>query len=387
LPNSAQNSPNPHNGNEWHGQANVNSNSSSGNAMNSSSSSNDVVSFNQIPWERLDFVDTKDIDEKKLDPKILKVQNMALGRQLNVNKKAISLLEDQLSKFEKKHIETLTQLQTLNSSWNSLDKELSILIEKFNPSGGNFPKPNFDTDNDSNSEFQERQDFTKKLLETILSQISTVLSAQIQQLPNADSDYRDRFEKFQKSVDELQMENRELRLQLSHEQNVRTKLETKTENIQERLEDSQYELEKANLAIERLRHSNEKPADNNSSTSGDNPTSIVQTNGISSDNFDEMTLRLKQEKAELQTMCEGRLLEIVELRAQKVKLENELQRTKLELSNISEETICNSTAYRMLSSKCEFFHAERDSYRDRVDNLSKEMDELKEKKKGFKRIF
>jgi len=160
LPNSAQNSPNPHNGNEWHGQANVNSNSSSGNAMNSSSSSssssNDVVSFNQIPWERLDFVDTKDIDEKKLDPKILKVQNMALGRQLNVNKKAISLLEDQLSKFEKKHIETLTQLQTLNSSWNSLDKELSILIEKINPSGGNFPKPNFDTDNDSNSEFQER---------------------------------------------------------------------------------------------------------------------------------------------------------------------------------------------------------------------------------------
>nr|XP_002119359.1 E3 ubiquitin-protein ligase BRE1B [Ciona intestinalis] len=315
---------------------------------------------------------------EEMDLKMLKFQNKKLWEKIEIRRQAERELEDQIETMEAKQTATDATLSLVNRYWDQLDENIKITLKRLGQDSDEVVEENSTQDEEDlkkksfhrllcDNDFQvikenvaDRLDFSRrtfaKVIDAILDQKKqqTSISEAIKENENVEEHLKTEVGKLEEANNNLQelttglqAEHHKFYMDRSNVEEKINLLEERVEELQETAETARWELKKTRLREDRLtRHLAEALDKINKGTLVEASTS----NAAAAET--ETAAKAPNEQAEEAVLlAESRLNELETLKKQHQDCLKELERAKIDLRNIPDSLIIQSSEYRTLKSQ------------------------------------
>uniref|UniRef100_H2XT97 E3 ubiquitin protein ligase n=1 Tax=Ciona intestinalis TaxID=7719 RepID=H2XT97_CIOIN len=337
---------------------------------------------------------------EEMDLKMLKFQNKKLWEKIEIRRQAERELEDQIETMEAKQTATDATLSLVNRYWDQLDENIKITLKRLGQDSDEVVEENSTQDEEDlkkkseftrnkilalnflpafhrllcDNDFQvikenvaDRLDFSRRTFAKVIDAILDQKKQQTSISERAIKENENVEEHLKTEVGKLEEANNNLQelttgLQAEHHKfymdrsNVEEKinlLEERVEELQETAETARWELKKTRLREDRLtRHLAEALDKINKGTLVEASTSnaaAAETETAAKILFKSQAPNEQAEEAVL--LAESRLNELETLKKQHQDCLKELERAKIDLRNIPDSLIIQSSEYRTLKSQ------------------------------------
>lgn len=370
-----------------------------------------------IPAENIGAV----ANEDELDLKVLQFQNKKLGERLEELKVEEEKLKDQVEKLKKQRESDMNIISVINRHWMQLDEDIKTILQRYEGIGEEDSEQtsneatlsyldylaNLDSDQ-VREEVAKRSTATKEHTRKLLSYVeksgpfvTTPAPKVIKELSNDEIDVvgeeskeeeQQQPELTQKtSADEqekpdLEADNKQLRELVTslHQKQQTTSLEfseirdkyalaqKEISQLNTELQDALYELQKANHRVDNLVKRLNELEDVNKRLRDGNTAPGEQGDSGPAQN-DETSTELE----DLQELSKTRLEELEKLNDNYITSQQELEKLKLEITNIPESAVLQSAPYKCLQSQFSVLYGEVTQLRQQLDDTRRALSSTK----------
>ncbi|KAK4875640.1 hypothetical protein RN001_012062 [Aquatica leii] len=354
---------------------------------------------------------------EEMDIKVLQFQNKKLAQRIEQRLRTEAELRQRIEQLEKRQTQDDAVLNVVNRYWNQLNEDIRVLLQRFDAETSDESESK--NENEATTSFltqlstwdkeelddklANRVQVSKRAVAKVIQafdrlmqrneKITLVLKGELegQEAPTIDEVIRN-------ANIELQAENRNLQglntslhekyhtnsLKMSELQDSVTAKETETAELKNQIDDLQYELEKVRCrndklenhlaeAIEKLKTYHQLHGDqekDNNTTQQPKPT--IQS-GVSQAKLEDLT----KEVEEWRELANNRLQELDKLHQQHRETLKEVEKLKMDIRQLPESVIVETTEYKCLQSQFSVLYNESMQLKTQLDEARQQLQSSK----------
>lgn len=348
---------------------------------------------------------------EEMDIKVLQFQNKKLAQRIEQRLRTESELRQRIEQLEKRQTQDDAVLNVVNRYWNQLNEDVRVLLQRFDAETSDESENK--NENEATTSFltqlstwdkeelddklANRVQVSKRAVAKVIQafdrlmqrneKITLVLKGELegQEAPTIDEVIRNT------NID-VQAENRNLQalnislhekyhtisLKMSELQDSVTAKETETAELKNQIDDLQYELEKVRCrndklenhlgeAIEKLKTYHQLHGDQEKDTT-QQPKPTIQS-GVSQAKLEDLT----KEVEEWRELANNRLQELDKLHQQHRETLKEVEKLKMDIRQLPESVIVETTEYKCLQSQFSVLYNESMQLKTQLDEARQQL--------------
>ncbi|KAF5279193.1 hypothetical protein FQR65_LT03440 [Abscondita terminalis] len=352
---------------------------------------------------------------EEMDIKVLQFQNKKLAQRIEQRLRTEAELRQRIEQLEKRQTQDDAVLNVVNRYWNQLNEDIRVLLQRFDAETSDESESK--NENEATTSFltqlstwdkeelddklANRVQVSKRAVAKVIQafdrlmqrneKITLVLKGELegQDAPTID-------ELIRNANIELQAENRNLQglntslhekyhtisLKMSELQDSVTAKETETAELKNQIDDLQYELEKVRCrndklenhlaeAIEKLKTYHQLHGDQEKDTA-QQPKPTIQS-GVSQAKLEDLT----KEVEEWRELANNRLQELDKLHQQHRETLKEVEKLKMDIRQLPESVIVETTEYKCLQSQFSVLYNESMQLKTQLDEARQQLQSSK----------
>ncbi|CAB0029683.1 unnamed protein product [Trichogramma brassicae] len=319
---------------------------------------------------------------EEMDMKVLQFQNKKLAQRLDQRHRLEAELRQRIEQLEKRQTQDDAVLNVVNRYWNQLNEDIRVLLQRFDA----------ETADESENKIQVSKRAVSKVVQAFdrLSQrnekITLALKGEIdgEEAPNIDEVVR-------KANSEIQTENRNLQainiqlhekyhtisLKMSELQDTITAKDTLAAELHNQVDDLQYELNKVQARNDKLEHHLGEAIEklktyqqiHGSDDKGNNKSNTIVASGVSQTKLED----LQRELEETRELANNRLQELDKLHQQHRDALKEVEKLKMDIRQLPESVIVETTEYKCLQSQFSVLYNESMQLKTQLDEARQQL--------------
>ncbi|KAL7293971.1 hypothetical protein TKK_0012550 [Trichogramma kaykai] len=347
---------------------------------------------------------------EEMDMKVLQFQNKKLAQRLDQRHRLEAELRQRIEQLEKRQTQDDAVLNVVNRYWNQLNEDIRVLLQRFDAETADESENKNESEATTSFLMQlsswDKEELDDKLAHRVqvskravskvvqafdrLSQrnekITLALKGEIdgEEAPNIDEVVR-------KANSEIQTENRNLQainiqlhekyhtisLKMSELQDTITAKDTLAAELHNQVDDLQYELNKVQARNDKLEHHLGEAIEklktyqqiHGSDDKGNNKSNTIVASGVSQTKLED----LQRELEETRELANNRLQELDKLHQQHRDALKEVEKLKMDIRQLPESVIVETTEYKCLQSQFSVLYNESMQLKTQLDEARQQL--------------
>ncbi|XP_014224845.1 E3 ubiquitin-protein ligase Bre1 isoform X2 [Trichogramma pretiosum] len=347
---------------------------------------------------------------EEMDMKVLQFQNKKLAQRLDQRHRLEAELRQRIEQLEKRQTQDDAVLNVVNRYWNQLNEDIRVLLQRFDAETADESENKNESEATTSFLMQlsswDKEELDDKLAHRVqvskravskvvqafdrLSQrnekITLALKGEIdgEEAPNIDEVVR-------KANNEIQTENRNLQainiqlhekyhtisLKMSELQDTITAKDTLAAELHNQVDDLQYELNKVQARNDKLEHHLGEAIEklktyqqiHGSDDKGNNKSNTIVASGVSQTKLED----LQRELEETRELANNRLQELDKLHQQHRDALKEVEKLKMDIRQLPESVIVETTEYKCLQSQFSVLYNESMQLKTQLDEARQQL--------------
>ncbi|EFN79821.1 E3 ubiquitin-protein ligase Bre1 isoform X4 [Harpegnathos saltator] len=351
---------------------------------------------------------------EEMDMKVLQFQNKKLAQRLEQRHRVEAELRQRIEQLEKRQMQDDAVLNVVNRYWNQLNEDIRVLLQRFDAETADESENKNESEATTSFLMQlsswDKEELDDKLANRVqvskravskvvqafdrLSQrnekITLALKGQFDgdEAPNIDEVVR-------RANAEIQMENRNLQainiqlhekyhtisLKMSELQDTITGKDTLAAELRNQVDDLQYELNKVRARNDKLEHHLGEAIEklkafqqiHGTDEKGSNKPSTLVASSVSQTKLED----LQRELEETRELANNRLQELDKLHQQHRDTLKEVEKLKMDIRQLPESVIVETTEYKCLQSQFSVLYNESMQLKTQLDDARQQLQSSK----------
>ncbi|KAK0086594.1 hypothetical protein PV325_002903 [Microctonus aethiopoides] len=351
---------------------------------------------------------------EEMDMKVLQFQNRKLAQRLDQRHRMETELRQRIEQLEKRQTQDDAVLNVVNRYWNQLNEDIRVLLQRFDAETADESENKNESEATTSFLMQlsswDKEELDDKLAHRVqvskravskvvqafdrLSQRNEKITLALKgehngdEAPNIDEDVK-------KANAEIQAENRNLQainiqlhekyhtmsLKMSELQDTITGKDTLTAELRNQVDDLQYELNKVRARNDKLEHHLGEAIEklktfqqiHGSDEKGSNKSTTLVASSVSQTKLDD----LQRELEETRELSNNRLQELDKLHQQHRDALKEVEKLKMDIRQLPESVIVETTEYKCLQSQFSVLYNESMQLKTQLDDARQQLQSSK----------
>ncbi|KAK0162907.1 hypothetical protein PV327_006638 [Microctonus hyperodae] len=351
---------------------------------------------------------------EEMDMKVLQFQNRKLAQRLEQRHRMETELRQRIEQLEKRQTQDDAVLNVVNRYWNQLNEDIRVLLQRFDAETADESENKNESEATTSFLMQlsswDKEELDDKLAHRVqvskravskvvqafdrLSQRNEKITLALKgehsgdEAPNIDEDVK-------KANAEIQAENRNLQainiqlhekyhtmsLKMSELQDTITGKDTLTAELRNQVDDLQYELNKVRARNDKLEHHLGEAIEklktfqqiHGSDEKGSNKSTTLVASSVSQTKLDD----LQRELEETRELANNRLQELDKLHQQHRDALKEVEKLKMDIRQLPESVIVETTEYKCLQSQFSVLYNESMQLKTQLDDARQQLQSSK----------
>ncbi|XP_074106395.1 E3 ubiquitin-protein ligase Bre1 isoform X1 [Cotesia typhae] len=350
---------------------------------------------------------------EEMDMKVLQFQNKKLAQRLEQRHRIETELRQRIEQLEKRQMQDDAVLNVVNRYWNQLNEDIRVLLQRFDAETAD-ESENKNESEATTSFLMQLSSWDKEELNDKLAHRVQVSKRAVSKVVQAFDRLSQRNEKIslalkgeysgetlqideviKKTNIEIQAENRNLQainlqlhekyhamsLKMSELQDTITGKDTLTAELRNQVDDLQYELNKVRARNDKLEHHLGEAIEklktfqqiHGSDEKGNNKSTSLVASSVSQTKLDDV----QRELEETREMANNRLQELDKLHQQHRDALKEVEKLKMDIRQLPESVIVETTEYKCLQSQFSVLYNESMQLKTQLDDTRQQLQSSK----------
>ncbi|XP_008209347.1 E3 ubiquitin-protein ligase Bre1 isoform X2 [Nasonia vitripennis] len=350
---------------------------------------------------------------EEMDMKVLQFQNKKLAQRLEQRHRVEIELRQRIEQLEKRQTQDDAVLNVVNRYWNQLNEDIRVLLQRFDAETAD-ESENKNESEATTSFLMQLSSWDKEELDDKLANRVQVSKRAVSKVVQAFDRLSQRNEKItlalkgefdeeapnidevvRKANCDLQMENRNLQainiqlhekyhtisLKMSELQDTITGKDTLAAELRNQVDDLQYELNKVRARNDKLEHHLGEAIEklkafqqiHGTDDKGSNKPSTLVATGVSQTKLED----LQREIEETRELANNRLQELDKLHQQHRDALKEVEKLKMDIRQLPESVIVETTEYKCLQSQFSVLYNESMQLKTQLDEARQQLQSSK----------
>ncbi|XP_043282592.1 E3 ubiquitin-protein ligase Bre1 isoform X2 [Venturia canescens] len=351
---------------------------------------------------------------EEMDMKVLQFQNKKLQQRLEQRMRMETELRQRIEQLEKRQTQDDAVLNVVNRYWNQLNEDIRVLLQRFDAETAD-ESENKNESEATTSFLMQLSSWDKEELDDKLANRVQVSKRAVSKVVQAFDRLSQRNEKItlalkgefegddgpkvddvvRKANAEIQMENRNLQainiqlhekyhtisLKMSELQDTMTGKDTLAAELRNQVDDLQYELNKVRARNDKLEHHLGEAIEklkafqqfHGTDEKGSNKPSTLVASSVSQTKLDD----LQRELEESRELANNRLHELDKLHQQHRDALKEVEKLKMDIRQLPESVIVETTEYKCLQSQFSVLYNESMQLKTQLDDARQQLQSSK----------
>ncbi|KYN03818.1 E3 ubiquitin-protein ligase Bre1 [Cyphomyrmex costatus] len=351
---------------------------------------------------------------EEMDMKVLQFQNKKLAQRLEQRHRMEAELRQRIEQLEKRQMQDDAVLNVVNRYWNQLNEDIRVLLQRFDAETAD-ESENKNESEATTSFLMQLSSWDKEELDDKLANRVQVSKRAVSKVVQAFDRLSQRNEKItlalkgefdgeetpnidevvRRANAEIQMENRNLQatniqlhekyhtisLKMSELQDTITGKDTLAAELRNQVDDLQYELNKVRARNDKLEHHLGEAVEklkafqqiHGTDEKGSNKPNTLVASSVSQTKLDDM----QRELEETRELANNRLQELDKLHQQHRDTLKEVEKLKMDIRQLPESVIVETTEYKCLQSQFSVLYNESMQLKTQLDDARQQLQSSK----------
>ncbi|XP_066601634.1 E3 ubiquitin-protein ligase Bre1 isoform X2 [Prorops nasuta] len=351
---------------------------------------------------------------EEMDMKVLQFQNKKLAQRLEQRHRMEAELRQRIEQLEKRQMQDDAVLNVVNRYWNQLNEDIRVLLQRFDAETAD-ESENKNESEATTSFLMQLSSWDKEELDDKLANRVQVSKRAVSKVVQAFDRLSQRNEKItlalkgefdgeeapnidevvKRANSEIQMENRNLQainiqlhekyhtisLKMSELQDTITGKDTLAAELRNQVDDLQYELNKVRARNDKLEHHLGEAIEklkafqqiHGTDEKGSNKPNTLVASSVSQTKLDD----LQRELEETRELANNRLQELDKLHQQHRDALKEVEKLKMDIRQLPESVIVETTEYKCLQSQFSVLYNESMQLKTQLDDARQQLQSSK----------
>ncbi|XP_077267633.1 E3 ubiquitin-protein ligase Bre1 isoform X2 [Temnothorax americanus] len=351
---------------------------------------------------------------EEMDMKVLQFQNKKLAQRLEQRHRMEAELRQRIEQLEKRQMQDDAVLNVVNRYWNQLNEDIRVLLQRFDAETAD-ESENKNESEATTSFLMQLSSWDKEELDDKLANRVQVSKRAVSKVVQAFDRLSQRNEKItlalkgefngeeapnidevvRRANAEIQMENRNLQainiqlhekyhtisLKMSELQDTITGKDTLAAELRNQVDDLQYELNKVRARNDKLEHHLGEAIEklkafqqiHGTDEKGSNKPNTLVASSVSQTKLDD----LQRELEETRELANNRLQELDKLHQQHRDTLKEVEKLKMDIRQLPESVIVETTEYKCLQSQFSVLYNESMQLKTQLDDARQQLQSSK----------
>lgn len=350
---------------------------------------------------------------EEMDMKVLQFQNKKLAQRLEQRHRMEAELRQRIEQLEKRQMQDDAVLNVVNRYWNQLNEDIRVLLQRFDAETAD-ESENKNESEATTSFLMQLSSWDKEELDDKLANRVQVSKRAVSKVVQAFDRLSQRNEKItlalkgefdgeapnidevvRRANAEIQMENRNLQainiqlhekyhtisLKMSELQDTITGKDTLAAELRNQVDDLQYELNKVRARNDKLEHHLGEAIEklkafqqiHGTDEKGSNKPSTLVASSVSQTKLED----LQRELEETRELANNRLQELDKLHQQHREALKEVEKLKMDIRQLPESVIVETTEYKCLQSQFSVLYNESMQLKTQLDDARQQLQSSK----------
>ncbi|OAD60192.1 E3 ubiquitin-protein ligase Bre1 [Eufriesea mexicana] len=351
---------------------------------------------------------------EEMDMKVLQFQNKKLAQRLEQRHRVEAELRQRIEQLEKRQMQDDAVLNVVNRYWNQLNEDIRVLLQRFDAETAD-ESENKNESEATTSFLMQLSSWDKEELDDKLANRVQVSKRAVSKVVQAFDRLSQRNEKItlalkgefdgeeapnidevvRRANAEIQMENRNLQainiqlhekyhtisLKMSELQDTITGKDTLAAELRNQVDDLQYELNKVRARNDKLEHHLGEAIEklkafqqiHGSDEKGSNKPNTLVASSVSQTKLED----LQRELEETRELANNRLQELDKLHQQHRDALKEVEKLKMDIRQLPESVIVETTEYKCLQSQFSVLYNESMQLKTQLDDARQQLQSSK----------
>ncbi|XP_031848348.1 E3 ubiquitin-protein ligase Bre1 isoform X2 [Nomia melanderi] len=351
---------------------------------------------------------------EEMDMKVLQFQNKKLAQRLEQRHRVEAELRQRIEQLEKRQMQDDAVLNVVNRYWNQLNEDIRVLLQRFDAETAD-ESENKNESEATTSFLMQLSSWDKEELDDKLANRVQVSKRAVSKVVQAFDRLSQRNEKItlalkgefdgeeapnidevvRRANSEIQMENRNLQainiqlhekyhtisLKMSELQDTITGKDTLAAELRNQVDDLQYELNKVRARNDKLEHHLGEAIEklkafqqiHGTDEKGSNKPNTLVASSVSQTKLED----LQRELEETRELANNRLQELDKLHQQHRDTLKEVEKLKMDIRQLPESVIVETTEYKCLQSQFSVLYNESMQLKTQLDDARQQLQSSK----------
>ncbi|XP_003486466.1 E3 ubiquitin-protein ligase Bre1 isoform X2 [Bombus impatiens] len=351
---------------------------------------------------------------EEMDMKVLQFQNKKLAQRLEQRHRVEAELRQRIEQLEKRQMQDDAVLNVVNRYWNQLNEDIRVLLQRFDAETAD-ESENKNESEATTSFLMQLSSWDKEELDDKLANRVQVSKRAVSKVVQAFDRLSQRNEKItlalkgefdgeeapnidevvRRANSEIQMENRNLQainiqlhekyhtisLKMSELQDTITGKDTLAAELRNQVDDLQYELNKVRARNDKLEHHLGEAIEklkafqqiHGTDEKGSNKPNTLVASSVSQTKLED----LQRELEETRELANNRLQELDKLHQQHRDALKEVEKLKMDIRQLPESVIVETTEYKCLQSQFSVLYNESMQLKTQLDDARQQLQSSK----------
>lgn len=351
---------------------------------------------------------------EEMDMKVLQFQNKKLAQRLEQRHRMEAELRHRIEQLEKRQTQDDAVLNVVNRYWNQLNEDIRVLLQRFDAETAD-ESENKNESEATTSFLMQLSSWDKEELDAKLAHRVQVSKRAVSKVVQAFDRLSQRNEKItlalkgeyegneapnidetvRKANVEIQTENRSLQainiqlhekyhtmsLKMSELQDTITGKDTLSAELRNQVDDLQYELNKVRARNDKLEHHLGEAIEklkafqqiHGNDEKGNNKSTTIVSSSVPQTKLDD----LQRELEETRELANNRLQELDKLHQQHRDILKEVEKLKMDIRQLPESVIVETTEYKCLQSQFSVLYNESMQLKTQLDDTRQQLQSSK----------
>nr|XP_050848492.1 E3 ubiquitin-protein ligase Bre1 isoform X2 [Vespula vulgaris] len=346
---------------------------------------------------------------EEMDMKVLQFQNKKLAQRLEQRHRMEAELRQRIEQLEKRQMQDDAVLNVVNRYWNQLNEDIRVLLQRFDAETAD-ESENKNESEATTSFLMQLSSWDKEELDDKLANRVQVSKRAVSKVVQAFDRLSQRNEKItlalkeeapnidevvRRANAEIQMENRNLQainiqlhekyhtisLKMSELQDTITGKDTLAAELRNQVDDLQYELNKVRARNDKLEHHLGEAIEklkafqqiHGTDEKGSNKPNTLVASSVSQTKLED----LQRELEETRELANNRLQELDKLHQQHRDALKEVEKLKMDIRQLPESVIVETTEYKCLQSQFSVLYNESMQLKTQLDDARQQLQSSK----------
>lgn len=351
---------------------------------------------------------------EEMDMKVLQFQNKKLAQRLEQRHRVETELRQRIEQLEKRQMQDDAVLNVVNRYWNQLNEDIRVLLQRFDAETAD-ESENKNESEATTSFLMQLSSWDKEELDDKLANRVQVSKRAVSKVVQAFDRLSQRNEKItlalkgefdgeeapnidevvRRANSEIQMENRNLQainiqlhekyhtisLKMSELQDTITGKDTLAAELRNQVDDLQYELNKVRARNDKLEHHLGEAIEklkafqqiHGTDEKGSNKPNTLVASSVSQTKLED----LQRELEETRELANNRLQELDKLHQQHRDALKEVEKLKMDIRQLPESVIVETTEYKCLQSQFSVLYNESMQLKTQLDDARQQLQSSK----------